>query len=79
VKWSLLLLCYLAYPRVEAHASNDSTMSEYCRFAQSVLSLAPMEGFDADFDLGIEQRNGGSLMGYVHDLSRTLTVHYAIN
>jgi len=27
---------------VEAHASNESTMSDYCRFAQAVLSLPSM-------------------------------------
>ena len=42
-------------PKVEAHASNKSFMSDYCRFAQDVLSLPLMEGFDADFDLGVEQ------------------------
>ena len=39
-------------PKVET--SNEFTMSEYCRFAQAVLSLPPIEGFDADFDLEIE-------------------------
>ena len=30
-------------------------MSDYCRFAQVVLSMAPIEEFDVDFDLGVEQ------------------------
>ena len=42
-------------PKIEAHVSNKSSMSNYCRFAQVVLSLPSMEGFDADFDLGVEQ------------------------
>ena len=40
--------------KVEAHISNEFSMSDYCRFAQAVLSLPPMEGFDADFDLRVE-------------------------
>ena len=30
-------------------------MSDYCRFAQTVLSMPFVEGFDADFDVGIER------------------------
>jgi len=30
-------------------------MSDHCRFAQAVLSLPPIEGFDACFDWGIER------------------------
>ena len=30
-------------------------MSDYCRFAQTVLTMPPVEGFDADFDVGVEQ------------------------
>ena len=41
-------------PKFEAHASNESSMSDYCRFAQVVLSLPPMQGFDVDFNLGVE-------------------------
>jgi len=41
-------------PKVEPHTSNEPTLSEYCRFAQAVLSLPPMEGFDANFDLRAE-------------------------
>ena len=41
-------------PKVRAHASNESAMSDYCRFAQTVLSLPHTEGFDANFDLVIE-------------------------
>jgi len=46
-------------PKVDAHASNESTVRDYCRFAQVVLSLPPTEGFDADFDPGIEQGDSG--------------------
>jgi len=28
-------------PKVEAHTSNESAMSDYCRFAQAALSLPP--------------------------------------
>ena len=42
-------------PKVEAHISNESSISEYCRFTKAVLSLPPLEGFAEDFDLGIEQ------------------------
>jgi len=41
-------------PEVEAYASNESSMSDYCRFAQLVRSLPRMEGVDLDFDIGIE-------------------------
>ena len=47
-------------PKVEAHISNESSMSDYCRFVQVVLSLLLMEGLDADFDLGVEQVNSSS-------------------
>ena len=42
-------------PEVEALVSNESSMSNYCRFAQIVLSMPPVEGFDADFDVGVER------------------------
>ena len=41
-------------PEVETYASSESSMSDYCRFAQAVLSLPHMEDFDVDFDLGVE-------------------------
>ena len=63
-------------PKVEAHASNESAISNYCRFAQVVLSLLPMEGFDADFDLGVKQGKVVSLMDYISSLSSMLIVHY---
>jgi len=34
---------------VEVPVPNKSSMSNYYRFAQAVLSMTPMEGFDADF------------------------------
>ena len=40
--------------KVKAYASNESSMSNYCRFAQVVLSLPHSEGVDLDFDLRIE-------------------------
>ena len=45
--------------KVKAYASNESSMSNYCRFAQVVLSLPLMEGVDLDFDLGIEHDYSG--------------------
>ena len=42
-------------PEVEAPISNDSSISEYCRFAQVVHSMPPLEGFDANFDVRVEQ------------------------
>jgi len=50
-------------PKVEAHASKESTMSDYYMFAQAVLSLPPVEGFDIDFDLGVEQGDNGQSDG----------------
>ena len=41
--------------KVEAPVSNDSSISEYCMFAQVVYSMPALEGFDVDFDVGIEQ------------------------
>jgi len=38
-------------------------MSDYCRFAQVVLSLPPMEGVDLDFNLGIEHDDSGPSNG----------------
>jgi len=42
-------------PEIEVPVHNESSMIDYCRFAQAVLSMAHTEGFDADFDLGFEQ------------------------
>jgi len=50
-------------PKVEAYASNEFAMSDYYRFAQSVLSSPPIEGFDVDFDLGVEQGNSSQSNG----------------
>jgi len=41
-------------PKVEAYASNEYPISDYCRFTQAVLSLRPTEGVDLDFGIGIE-------------------------
>ena len=51
---------------VEAYASNESSTSDYCRFAQVLLSLPPMEGVDLKFDLGIEYDNSGPSDGAIH-------------
>ena len=39
---------------VATYASNEFSMSDYCRFVQLILSLPSMEGTNLDFDLGIE-------------------------
>ena len=49
-------------PKVEVLVPNKFSMNDYCRFAQTVLSMPPMEGFDADFDLGVEQVDSNCLM-----------------
>ena len=41
-------------PKVGAHASYESAVCDYSGFAQPILSLPAMEGFDADFDWRIE-------------------------
>jgi len=41
-------------PAVEVPMPNESSMSNNCRFTQVVFSMPPMEGFDVDFDLGVE-------------------------
>ena len=41
--------------KVEVPVSNESSMSNYCRFAQIVLSMPLVEGFDADFNVGVER------------------------
>ena len=40
---------------VEALVSNEYSMTDYCRFAQTVLSTPPVEGFDVDFDIAVER------------------------
>jgi len=52
---SFLLLCHLTKPEVEAPVSNDSSMSKYHGFARVVHSMPQLEGFDVDFDVGVEQ------------------------
>ena len=40
-------------PEVEAPVFNELSMSDYGRFAQTVISMPHVEGFDAKFDLGV--------------------------
>jgi len=47
-------------PEIETPTSNDSPLSDYCRFARVVHSMLPLKGFDADFDVGVEQVDGSS-------------------
>jgi len=42
---------------IKAPVSSESSMSNCCRFAQTVLSMPPMEGFDVDFNVGVEWVN----------------------
>jgi len=39
-------------PKVEAPISNEFSISDYCSFAQTVLSMPPVDGFDTDFNVG---------------------------
>ena len=41
-------------PEVETPISNDSLITEYCRFTQIVHSMPHLEGFEADFDVGVK-------------------------
>ena len=66
-------------PKVKAYASNESAMCHYCRFARATLSLPSMEGFDTDFDLGVEQGDSNQSDGLSKCFSYTLIVHYGIN
>ena len=50
-------------PEVEAPVSNDSLLSEYCRFTQVVHSMSQLEGFDVNFDVGAEQVHDRSFDG----------------
>jgi len=50
-------------PEVETYASNEFSMSDYCRFTQVVLSLPAIEGIDLDFDLKIEYDDSGASDG----------------
>jgi len=42
-------------PEVKAPVSNKSSMSDYHRFAQTILSMALVEGFDVNFVVRVEQ------------------------
>jgi len=42
-------------PEVKDLISNEPLMSDYSKFAQTVLSMPSMEGFDVDFDVGVER------------------------
>ena len=49
-------------PEVEVPVPNESSISDYCRFVQAILYMSPGEGFDADFDLGVEQVDSNLLI-----------------
>jgi len=53
-------------PEVYAYASNESSMSDYCRFTEVTLSLPPMKGVNLDFDLGIEHDDSGPCDGALY-------------
>jgi len=61
-------------PEVKVLVPNESSMSKYYRFAQVVLSMAPIEGFEEDFDLGVEQVDSDP-----PNKARVLFVFYADN
>jgi len=66
-------------PKVEAHAFNESTMSEYCMFAQAVPFLPTIEGFDADLIWKLNKVMVTNLMDHVLGLSCMLTMCYGAN
>jgi len=45
-------------PEAEAPVSNDSSRSEYCRFARVGHSMPQLERFDVNFDVGVKQVDG---------------------
>jgi len=49
--------------KVEGPVPSERSMSDYCRFAQTVLFMPHMEGFDADLYVRVEQVDGGSSDG----------------
>jgi len=53
----------LSIPEVESYTSNESSLSDYYRFTQVVLSLPPMEEVDLDVDLGIEHDDSSPFDG----------------
>ena len=65
-------------PKVEAHISNESSMSDYCKFAQAILSLPPMEGFDAYLIWRLNKSIVACLMGYECALFCTSIMHYGV-
>ena len=50
-------------PEVEPPIPNESSMSDYYGFAQTVLPMPTMEGFDADFDVRIEHDDSNQFDG----------------
>jgi len=56
---------------VEAPVSNDSLISECCRFARVVHSVPLLEGFDAEFDVRVKQVNVTPSTGQESNLSYT--------
>ena len=47
-------------PEVKVSLANEIFMNNYYRFAQAFLPMPPMEGFDVDFDLGVEHVHSDS-------------------
>jgi len=47
-------------PEIEVPIPIESPMSDYCRFTEAIFSMPPMKGFDANFDLGVEQVDSNS-------------------
>ena len=64
---------------VEAPAPNASFMSDYCRFAQIVLSMPLMDGSDVDFAVGVEQVDGSLSDGHMSDLFCIQIMHIALS
>ena len=62
--------------RVEAPVFNEPSINNYYKFAQTVLYVAPMQGFDADFDVGVEQVDDSLSNGHKSDLFYIQIMHY---
>ena len=63
-------------PKGEVPVLNKSSMSDYYRFVQAVLSMLPMEGSDANFDLGLNKWIVNRLISHECTLFWMQIMHY---
>jgi len=66
-------------PKVEDHASNESSTSNYCKFAQAILSLPPWKDWIQILIWRLNKLIVARLMGYEWALFCTLIMHYGVN